>query len=69
MSYTITVRLTDDLAKWLEATAAGTRISQGQLMREQIEKANAADGNPTFMRLAGCARGPRDLSRRKGFSK
>jgi predicted transcriptional regulator len=69
MSHTITVRLTSDLAKWLEETAARTGISQGQLIREQIEKAKAAGANRAFMRLAGCVRGPRDLSRRKGFSK
>jgi hypothetical protein len=69
MSHTITIRLTDDLAKWLEETAAITGISQGQLVREQIEKAKAASANRTFMRLAGAMRGPRDLSRRKGFSR
>ncbi len=69
MSHTITVRLTRELSEWLEETAARTGISQGQLVREQIEKAKAATANRAFMRLAGSVRGPRDLSRRKGFSK
>lgn len=69
MSHTITIRLTNELAEWLEETAARTGISQGQLVREQIEKAKAAAANRAFMRLAGSVRGPRDLSRRKGFSK
>jgi hypothetical protein len=69
MSHTITVRLTSDLARWLEETAARTGISQGQLIRDQIEKAKAAGANRTFMQLAGSVRGPRDLSQRKGFSK
>ncbi len=69
MSHTITVRLTSELAEWLEETAARTGISQGQLIREQIEKAKASSANRAFMRLAGSVRGPRDLSRRKGFSK
>jgi predicted transcriptional regulator len=69
MGHTITVRLTSDLARWLEETAARTGITQGQLIREQIEKAKAAGANRAFMRLAGSVRGPRDLSRRKGFSK
>lgn len=69
MSHTITVRLTSDLAKWLEETSARTGISQGQLIRQQIERARAADANRAFMRLAGSVRGPKDLSRRKGFSK
>ena len=69
MGHTITVRLTEDLASWLEETAARTGISQGQLIREQIEKAKAAGANRAFLRLAGSVRGPRDLSRRKGFTK
>jgi len=69
MSHTITIRLTNDLARWLEETAARTGISQGQLVREQIEKAKSECVNRAFMRLAGSVRGPKDLSRRKGFSK
>lgn len=69
MSHTITIRLTKDLAKWLEETAARAGISQGQLIREQIEKAKAGNAGRAFMRLAGTVRGPKDLSRRKGFSK
>ena len=42
--------------------------SQGQIVREQLEKAKAASSQ-RFMRLAGSTRGPRDLSRRKGFAK
>lgn len=69
MSQTLTIRLTKDLSEWLEETAARTGASQGQLVREQLEKARAASGNRPFMRLAGSVRGPRNLSRRKGFSK
>ena len=69
MSHTITIRLTKDLAEWLEETAARTGVSQGQLIREQIETAKAKSAGRAFMRLAGTVRGPKDLSRRKGFSK
>ena len=69
MSQTITVRLTKDLSEWLEKTATRTGRSQGQLIREQLEKARAANANRSFMRLAGSVRGPRNLSHRKGFSK
>jgi hypothetical protein len=69
MSQTITIRLTKDLSKWLEKTATRTGMSQGQLIREQLEKARAANANRSFMRLAGSVRGPRNLSQRKGFSK
>ena len=38
MSHTITVRLTKTLAVWLEEMAAQTGVSQGQIIREQLEK-------------------------------
>ena len=69
MGHTLTVRLQKDLAEWLEDEAAKTGLSQGRIVREQLEKARAASDQP-FMRLAGCiSGGPRDLSTRKGFSK
>ena len=69
MSQTITVRLTKELADWLEQTAAETGVSQGKLVREQLERARAAASSQAFMRLAGAVRGPRDLSGRKGFTR
>ena len=69
MSHTITVRLTKTLAEWQEQTASQSGISQGRIVREQLEKARAAAAEQTFMRLAGSIRGPRDLSSRKGFSR
>ena len=68
MSATLTVRLTKELAAWLEQTAAETGVSQGKLVRDQLERAKAAASTQTFMRLAGAVRGPRDLSERKGFT-
>lgn len=69
MSQTITVRLTKTLSTWLEETAERTGVSQGQIVREQLEKARASKGSRAFMRLAGSVRGPKDLSKRKGFSR
>ena len=68
MGHTLTVRLQTDLAEWLEDEAAKTGVPRGQIVREQLEKAKAASGQP-FMRLAGSIQGTRDLSKRKGFSK
>lgn len=68
MRNTITVRLTDELAEWLENTAARSGVSQGRIIREQLEKARANEDRP-FLRLAGRVMGPADLSLRKGFSK
>ncbi len=69
MGQTITVRLTKELADWLEETAAKTGVSQGKLVRDQLERARAAAASQAFMRLAGAVRGPKDLSVRTGFSR
>jgi predicted transcriptional regulator len=69
MSNTITVRLDPELARWLEETAAKTGVSQGKIVREQLETARAKSKTRPFMRLAGSVRAPRNLSTRKGFSR
>ncbi len=69
MRKTFTIRLTTALAEWLERTAARTGRSQGEIVREQLEKARAAGGDRPFMRLAGSVKGPRTPSTRKGFSR
>lgn len=69
MSQTITVRLTPELAAWLEEVAEQTGVSQGKIVRDALERARAKAATQAFMRLAGAVRGPRDLSTRKGFSK
>jgi hypothetical protein len=69
MRQTITIRLSKELAAWLEDTAAKSGVSQGKLVRDQLEKARASNGAQGFMRLAGAVRGPKNLSKRKGFSR
>jgi len=69
MGSTLTVRIDDDLADWLEVTARERGVSKGRLVRDQIEKARTAASEPGFMRLAGVIAGPKNLSGRKGFSK
>lgn len=70
MRNTLSVRLDKELAAWLAQTAARSGRSQGEIVREQLEKARAASPDKPFMRLAGIQRGgPRDLSTRKGYSR
>jgi predicted transcriptional regulator len=69
MGQTITIRLTKELATWLEQVAAKMGVSQGRIIRDQLEKAKASKSSQAFMPLAGAVRGPRDLSSRKGFSR
>lgn len=70
MSNTITIRVPRSLSIWLHGKAARSGMSQGQIVREQLEHLRRTDkGAKKFMRLAGAVRGARDLSTRKGFSK
>jgi hypothetical protein len=69
MGQTITIRLPKDLASWLEETAATSGVSQGRIIRDQLERSRASRGSKSFMRLAGSVAGASDLSKRKGFSK
>lgn len=69
MGHTITVRLTQELAAWLEEAAARTGVSQGRIIRDQLEQAKSGGTVRSFMRLAGSVKGRRDLSSRKGFSR
>lgn len=69
MGHTLTVRIDKDLAAWLEAEATRTGVSQGKIVRDQLERARDARGSRRFMRLAGAIDGPKTLSRRKGFSR
>jgi ribbon-helix-helix CopG family protein len=69
VGHTITVRLSEELAAWLESAAAQRGVSQGKLIRDQLEKARASGEAQGFLRLAGAVSGPKGLSRRKGFSR
>lgn len=69
MSHTLTIRLSKELAAWLEETSKRTGLPQGQIVRDQLERARASAPGKSFLRLAGKVRGPRDLSSRKGFTK
>lgn len=67
MGNTITVRLPDDLAEWLNNTATKLGVSQGKIIRDQLEKARTTEDCP-FLYLAGRVSAAPDLSVRKGFS-
>ena len=68
MSNTLTVRIPEDLAQWLEETARKSGVPKGRIIRDELEKARRAEGQ-TFLRLAGTIDGPANLSTRKGFSR
>jgi len=68
MSNTITVRIPEDLAEWLDETARKTGVPKGRIIRNQLERARQSEAQP-FLRLAGAVNGPANLSTRKGFSR
>jgi predicted transcriptional regulator len=68
MGNTLTIRLPEDLAKWLQERARKTGLPRGRIVRLELEKAKNAEPRP-FMRLAGLGDGPANLSMRKGFSR
>lgn len=65
----MTVRIDDELDKWLEEAARKRGVSKGKLVRDQLERGRKMGAEKPFMRLAGAIDGPSDLSVRKGFSK
>jgi predicted transcriptional regulator len=69
MSKTVTIRLSEELAAWLDQESKKSGIPKGRIVREQLEKAQKTGNAPSFMRLAGTVKGVRDLSARKGFSR
>lgn len=64
----ITLTLPSDLAVWLSETANRAGVSQGQTIREILEKARTVQECP-FLRLAGAVSDRLNGSTRKGFSK
>ena len=68
MSNTLTVRLSQDLAEWLDQAARKSGLSRGGIVRMELERAQKSPKRP-FLRLAGAIDGPANLSMRKGFSR
>jgi hypothetical protein len=68
MSNTITIRLPEDLAGWLEEVSRESGVPRGRIIRDNLELARRRE-KQSFLRLAGSIEGPRDLSTRKSFSK
>lgn len=69
MGKTLTIRLTPELAGWLEEVSSAAGVPQGKIVRDQLEKARKSNSRKGYMRLAGSVRLAADLSTRKGFSK
>jgi predicted transcriptional regulator len=68
MGNTITIRIPEDLAAWLDEAARKAGVSKGRLIRDELERARRSEQR-AFMSLAGIGSGPPGLSTRKGFSR
>ena len=69
MSQRITIRLTKELAAWLDQAAKTSGIPRSRIIREHLDWALAKGREQRFMKLAGTVHGPRGLSTRKGFAR
>ena len=69
MSRRLTIRITDELLRWLKRRSRRTGIAMSHLVRDGLESARANEGKQRFLDLAGLLKGPPDLSSRKGFSR
>lgn len=67
MSNPVTVRLPEDLVKWLEGESRATGLPKGRIVREQLELLRTKNSRQPFLDLAGSIEGTPDLSRKKGF--
>jgi metal-responsive CopG/Arc/MetJ family transcriptional regulator len=68
MRNSITVRLPDDLAEWLNEASRKAGVPRGRIVRDQLEAARQAGKQP-FLRHAGSVEGHAGLSTRKSFSR
>lgn len=69
MSNTLNVRLSKELAQWVEKTAKNTGLTRSEVVRQQLEQARPKASAKPWMALSGAVRGPGDLSSREGFPK
>lgn len=70
MSVTVTLRLPEELAAWLQETARTTGLPMNRIVREHLQRAKEQQNEKPYMKLAGKLKGlPRDLSMREGFGR
>ncbi len=67
MGNTITIRLPEELDRWLEQEAKLTGLPKGQIVREQLELSRTRKARQPFLDLAGSVEGAPGLSRKRGF--
>lgn len=69
MSNTLTIRLPEDLNRWLEEESKATGMSKGGIVKEQLERLRTTKARQPFLDLAGSVKLDPKLSRKKGFAR
>ena len=69
MSNTITIRLPEDLDRWLEEEARRTGLPKGRIVRQHLEASRVRKARQPFLDLAGSVEGKPGLSRKRGFDR
>jgi predicted transcriptional regulator len=68
MNGTLTIRLPEELDRWLAEEARATGLPKGRIVREQLELMRTRKLRQAFLDLAGSVEGAPDLSSRRGYS-
>ncbi|HKT89344.1 MAG TPA: hypothetical protein VJQ59_12955 [Candidatus Sulfotelmatobacter sp.] len=69
MSNTLTIRLSEELLKWLREKSLKTGLPVGRVVRDSLENSRREESNPLLEYAGVIQGGPPDVSSRKGFSR
>jgi hypothetical protein len=69
MRNTLTLRLSEDLRRWLEDESRATKLPMGRIVRDHLDRARLRKACQPFLELAGAIDGKRGLSRKRGFER
>jgi predicted transcriptional regulator len=69
MSNTLTIRLPEELSRWLDDESKATGLPKGRIIKEHLENLRTARARQPFLDLAGRVDGEPELSSKKGFAK
>jgi hypothetical protein len=67
MGNSLTIRLPENLNRWLDEVSRATGLPKGWIVKEQLERLRTAKARQPFLDLAGSVDRVPELSGRKGF--
>ena len=69
MSNTITIRLPEQLDRWLKQEARRTGLPKSRIVRDHLDASRIRKARQPFLDLAGSIEGQPGLSRKRGFER